>query len=150
MWKAPRWSETTFGLDDEPPDEEELENEEADVDKIVPPPDGLESPRVDKLVESNGESNGEVLSNISIVIVRRFVIDTHKDSETLGTEVKGQNLEAVGNEKWGIGDVVEHVEQEDGGDGGLGRGLVLECTEQRYGDGPHAEYNQHACIANEE
>jgi hypothetical protein len=88
--------------------------------------------------------------NISIVIVRRFVIDTHKDSETLGTEVKGQNLEAVGNEKWGIGDVVEHVEQEDGGDGGLGRGLVLECTEQRYGDGPHAEYNQHACIANEE
>jgi hypothetical protein len=67
--------------------------------------------------------------NISIVIIRGLVHVTHKDSEALSTEVKGQNLEAVGNEKWGICNVVEHIEQEDGGDRGLGRGLVLECTE---------------------
>lgn len=47
----------TFCLDDELPDEEELEYKEADVYKIVPPPNGFERPRVYELVEGNSKSN---------------------------------------------------------------------------------------------
>jgi hypothetical protein len=51
----------TFCLDDILPDEAELEDEESDVDEVVPPTDGVDCPRVDELVECDRKRDDHVL-----------------------------------------------------------------------------------------
>jgi hypothetical protein len=51
----------TFCLNDVLPNEAELEDEEADVDEVVPPADGMDCPRIDELVERNRKRDDHVL-----------------------------------------------------------------------------------------
>lgn len=80
------------GFDVELPDDEELEAEPAAVDDVVLPLDGTESDGVDVLVEDEGDVDGQV-----------------HDDQTLGSDSEGQDLDGVGDEQGGHGQVVEGV-----------------------------------------
>ena len=73
-------------------DEDDLEEQEDTVDDVVLPLDGTEGDGVDVLVEDEGDVDGQV-----------------HDDQTLGSDSEGQDLDGVGNEQGGHGQVVEGV-----------------------------------------
>lgn len=86
----------SLGLGSPEPDVDELEDEPDGVDEVVLPLEGIEGDGVGVLVEDDSTHDGEV-----------------HDSETLGTDEEGQDLDGVGDEEWSVGDSVETVEDED-------------------------------------
>lgn len=79
-------------LDQVEVDEDDLEEQEDTVDDVVLPLDGTESDGVDVLVEDEGDVDGQV-----------------HDDQTLGSDSEGQDLDGVGDEQGGHGQVVEGV-----------------------------------------
>jgi hypothetical protein len=79
-------------LDQVEVDEDDLEEQEDTVDDVVLPLDGTESDGVDVLVEDEGDVDGQV-----------------HDDQTLGSDSEGQDLDGVGDEQRGHGQVVEGV-----------------------------------------
>ena len=79
-------------LDQVEVDEDDLEEQEDTVDDVVLPLDGTEGDGVDVLVKNEGDVDGQV-----------------HDDQTLGSDSEGQDLDGVGNEQGGHGQVVEGV-----------------------------------------
>jgi hypothetical protein len=79
-------------LDQVEVDEDDLEEQEDTVDDVVLPLDGTEGDGVDVLVEDEGDVDGQV-----------------HDDQTLGSDSEGQDLDGVGDEQRGHGQVVEGV-----------------------------------------
>ena len=75
---------------------------------VVSPANLTKSDRVDVLVEDEGEGDDKV-----------------EDGVALGTEGVGENLESVGHNQGGEGNVVRSVEQEDEGNDGVSGGIAL-------------------------
>lgn len=86
-------------LDQVEVDEDDLEEQEDTVDDVVLPLDGTEGDGVDVLVEDEGDVDGQV-----------------HDDQTLGSDSEGQDLDGVGNEQRGHGQVVEGVVLREGED----------------------------------
>jgi hypothetical protein len=79
-------------LDQVEVDEDDLEEQEDTVDDVVLPLDGSEGDGVDVLVKYEGDVDGQV-----------------HDDQTLGSDSEGQDLDGVGDEQGGHGQVVEGV-----------------------------------------
>lgn len=86
-------------LDQVEVDEDDLEEQEDTVDDVVLPLDGTEGDGVDVLVEDEGDVDGQV-----------------HDDQTLGSDSEGQDLDGVGDEQGGHGQVVEGVVLREGED----------------------------------
>jgi len=118
---------SVLGLDDEEVEEDTLEEEPDNIDEIVFPCNSIKSNRVDVLVEDERKGNGEV-----------------EDGEALGAELVWQNLDSVGHDERGEGEIVRGVVQEDERNDGVGGGLVfclrVDCRTDRL----EGEEEEHA------
>lgn len=97
----------SLGLLDGEPEVYKLETEPDGVDNVEFPSDGVEGDGVDVLVE---DQRG---------------VDTHlHHHQSLGSDSEGENLDRVGDQERGHGDIVESVVDEDGTEDGLTGGIV--------------------------
>jgi len=85
--------EPTLCLNDEEINEDKLDNEPTAIDNIVPPRDGVEGPRIDKLIERHGGHDSEILVKVfNFVQTSEVARKPYHHRETLCTHAERQNL----------------------------------------------------------
>lgn len=91
--------EPTLCLNDEEINEDKLDNEPTAVDNIVPPRDGVESPRIDKLIERHSGHDSEILVKVcNFVQASEVARKPYHHRETLCTHAERQNLQSIRNQ----------------------------------------------------
>ena len=122
-----------LGLHNEDDHERQLECEPHAVDDVVLPAELREGDGVGVLIEDERERDGEV-----------------EHGETLGAELVRKNLDGVGDDEGGVGDVVRAVVEEDEGDDSVGGGVASSDGVSGRADGLHDEEDKHADVGGDE